>query len=141
MWDACCARVETCFGGTLRFMGCSAWVHGKHAGTLVEIGEPWACGAGGKIFPVIYLFFFLKCSAQVCDCSWGALGLGGGGDLWGVSVQSTLWGARRGSCVVGALCPERRVDRGCHHKGHPARGQRCHKGAWGLGEAVDVVPQ
>lgn len=80
---------------------------------------------GGKDVPCEFLFCFLKRSAQVCGCSWGALGLGGGGDLWGVSVRSTLWGARKGLGVVGAPCPERGVDKGC--KGHPARGQRCHE--------------
>lgn len=68
---------------------------------------------GGKDLPCEFLFlFFLKRSAQVCDCSWGALGLGGGSDLWSVSVQSTLRGARRGLGIMGAPCPEREGWRG-----------------------------
>lgn len=88
-----------------------------------------------------FILFFLKRSAQVCDCWWGALWLGGGDGLWGVPAQSTLQGAEvfrgarlcavvyrgcrgGGSGVVGAPCLETEVRRGCHHKGHPTRGRR-----------------
>lgn len=104
-------------------------------GTWEACGDPGgnrgAVGlwCGGKDLPCEFLFlFFLKRSAQVCDCSWGALGLGRA-VIYGVSPCRAPCGMPGGDRASWAHHAQRGVERGCHHKGHPARGQRCHKGA------------